>query len=156
MLPLSRYAPGAYPPNLGFPQLGGAEMQRYFKKHDALQQNHLAGMTERKQGLKDIHRRRVEDQMPAALEPKDPLEEWYDLGDQGPDERDDAVPTEEIQRNIEQLRRRHSYGLRPRVDGRASNQPTGYNLQQRVKGSYVSGKFVPVRTHKPLHTTYGS
>ena len=66
-----------------------------------------------------------------------PLEEWYDLGEQVPDEGD-AVLTEEIQRNIEQLHRRHSYGLRPRVDGRASNQPTGYNLRQRVKGSYPS------------------
>jgi hypothetical protein len=79
-----------------------------------------------------------------------PLEEWYDLGEQGPDE-DDAAPTEEIQRNIEQLHQRHSYGLRPRVDGRASNHPTGYNLRQRVKGSYVSGKFVPERDEIGLH-----
>jgi hypothetical protein len=31
-----------------------------------------------------------------------PLEEWYDLGEQGHDE-DDAVPTDDIQRNIQQL-----------------------------------------------------
>ena len=82
MLPLSRYAPGAYPPNLGFPQLGGAKVQRYFKKYDALQQSHLAGMTERKQGLREIHQARVEERMPPAiLERGDPLEQWYEASE---------------------------------------------------------------------------
>ncbi len=35
MLPTTRYAPGAYPPSLAFPQLGGANVQRYFQKFDA-------------------------------------------------------------------------------------------------------------------------
>jgi hypothetical protein len=97
MLPLSRYAPGAYPPNLAFPQLGGSKVQQYFKKYDALQQNHLSGMIERKKGLREIHQARVEAQMPpAVVERGDPLEQWYDAIE-GESERLPAEPVSNVQ-----------------------------------------------------------
>ena len=91
MLPTTRYAPGAYPPSLAFPQLGGAKVQRYFKKFDALQsQGHLASMNSRKQSLRELHQAKVADLQPANVQHGDPLEHWYEA-----DEGGEPTPTEQ-------------------------------------------------------------
>ncbi len=69
----------------------GANVQRYFKKFDALQpQGHLASMNNRKQSLRELHEAKVADLQPANVQHGDPLEHWYEA-----DEGGEPTPTEQ-------------------------------------------------------------
>jgi len=84
---LAAYGPAA--------QLGGAPSQR---NDDADEEDHAPDHTEAPAVRLGGARADDDDDDDNPLD--FPLEEWYNLGDQGPDE-DDAVPTDDIQRNIE-------------------------------------------------------
>ena len=82
MLPVGRYVPGGYPPaNSSFPHLGGARVTQYFKKYGEAPNPHLAGMTQRRKAVTDIHMARVNATMQSAAIPSNGLEQWYDAND---------------------------------------------------------------------------
>ncbi len=82
---------GSISSELGLPSVRGPNVQRYFKKFDALQpQGHLTSMNNRKQSLRELHQAKVADLQPANVQHGDPLEQWYEA-----DEGGEPTPTEQ-------------------------------------------------------------